>query len=142
MLSTQSLGAPDGRPRAQLFDEAFRKAYPHVTRWWLTLAHQPAFAAVLGEVKLCEQPMKFTPPKKEAGAKADGAAKEAAPKKEKEPKPAPKKVPHTPQRSQRVYVTDEKWSVLAAKPGIICPCLFLLASCYPLGAHCPAGLLP
>ena len=81
----------------QLFDEAFRKTYPHVTRWWLTLAHQPAFAAVLGEAKLCEQPLKFTPPKKEAGAKADGAAKEAAPKKEKEPKkePAPKKVSRT-----------------------------------------------
>ena len=92
----QSLGRPDGRVRAQLFDEAYRKTYPHVTRWWLTLAHQPAFAAVLGEAKLCEQPMKFTPPKKEAGgAKADGAAKEAAPKKEKEPKPAPKKVPRT-----------------------------------------------
>ena len=69
---------------------------PHVTRWWLTLAHQPAFAAVLGEVKLCEQPMAFTAPKKEAGAKADGAkadgAREAPPKKEKAPKkePAPK----------------------------------------------------
>ena len=96
-ISTEGVGTPDGRLRAQLFDEAFRKTYPHVTRWWLTLAHQPAFAAVLGEAKLCKQPMKFTPPKKEAGAKADGAAKEAAPKKEKEPKkePAPKKVSRT-----------------------------------------------
>ncbi|KAK9834888.1 hypothetical protein WJX81_006700 [Elliptochloris bilobata] len=78
----------------KLFDEGFRKSFPHVTRWWLTLAHQPAFAAVLGEVKLCQQPMKFTPPKKDAAEKADGAAKkEAAPKKEKEPKKesAPKK---------------------------------------------------
>ena len=98
-VSTQSLGRPDRRLRSQLFDEAFRKSFPHVMRWWLTLAHQPAFAAVLGEVKLCEQPMKFAPPKKEAGAKAGGAAsKEAAPKKENEPKkePAPKKVPCAP----------------------------------------------
>ena len=106
--SRQGLGAPDGRLRTQVFDEAFRKTYPHVMRWWLTLAHQPAFAAVLGDVKLCEQPMKFTPPKKEAGAKADGAAKEAAPKKEKEPKKeaAPKKVPRT-RRTLAVQVERE-----------------------------------
>jgi hypothetical protein len=89
----QGTAKPRGAGAArQVFDEALRKSVPHVTRWWLTLAHQPAFAAVLGEVKLCEQPMAFAPAKKDAGGKADGAAREAAPKKEKAPKkePAPK----------------------------------------------------
>lgn len=93
----------------QVFDEALRKSVPHVTRWWLTLAHQPAFAAVLGEVKLCEQPMAFTAPKKEAGAKADGAAREPAPKKEKAPKmePAPKvrRAGRAPARAARPSAT-------------------------------------
>ena len=82
---------------------------PHVTRWWLTLAHQPAFAAVLGEVKLCEQPMAFAPAKKDAGGKADGAAREAAPKKEKAPKkePAPKvrRAGRAPARAARPSAT-------------------------------------
>ena len=68
----------------------------HVTRWYMTMMHQPAFAAVTGEAKLCEQPMRYTPPKKEAAPRADGAAKkeaapkpEAAPKKEAAPKVRP-----------------------------------------------------
>lgn len=79
----------------QVFDEAMRKSVPHVTRWYMTMMHQPAFSAVTGEVKLCDQPMKYTPPKKEAAPKVDGAAKkeaavktEAAPKKEAAPKVA------------------------------------------------------
>ena len=44
----------------QTMDAAFRSDYPAVTRWFTTLAHQPNFSAVVGEVKLCEVPRKFT----------------------------------------------------------------------------------
>lgn len=92
----------------RLFDEAFRKDYPNVTRWFTTLAHQPQFNAVWGAVQLCSQPQKFTPPakkekeapkkekaqqpkkEKEAPAKAAPAASAAADDEDDTPKPAPK----------------------------------------------------
>jgi hypothetical protein len=64
----------------QLFDEAFRKPYPNVTRYFLTLVNQPEFKKVLGEVKLAKETMKYTPPKKES--------KPEQPKKESKPAPA------------------------------------------------------
>ncbi len=39
----------------QVFDEAFRKDFPCVTRWFQTCVHQPAFKAVLHEVHLCKE---------------------------------------------------------------------------------------
>ena len=60
---------------AQLFDEAFRGAFPHVTRWFLTLAHQPAFAAVMGEVTLAKERMQHAPAAKKPADKAPAAAK-------------------------------------------------------------------
>ena len=44
----------------QVFDEAFRSEFPAVTRWFMTLANQPQFATIIGPVKLCETPRKYT----------------------------------------------------------------------------------
>jgi len=65
---------------SHLFDLTFRSAYPNLTRWFVTCVNQPNFSKVMGEVKLCETPMKYTAPKKEEKPKAA-----AAPKKEQKP---------------------------------------------------------
>ncbi|KAI8053688.1 uncharacterized protein B0P05DRAFT_561562 [Gilbertella persicaria] len=78
-----------------VFDKAFRAEFKNVTRYYTTLVAKAPFAKHLGDIKLCETPLKYTPPKKE---KKPAAPKEAAPKKEakpaaaveEEPKPAPK----------------------------------------------------
>ena len=48
--------------RVQLFDEEFRKEFPCVQRWYLTLAHDAHFSAVWGKVQLCEQALKYSEP--------------------------------------------------------------------------------
>ncbi|GJJ76210.1 elongation factor 1-gamma [Entomortierella parvispora] len=68
-----------------IFDAPFRKEFPAVTRWFTTIVNQPKYKAVAGEFALCETPLKFTPPKKEAKEKKPEAAK---PKKEEKPKAA------------------------------------------------------
>lgn len=37
------------------FDPPFRKHFPNVTRWFLTIVRQPQVIEVIGEVKLCEK---------------------------------------------------------------------------------------
>ena len=39
----------------KLFDAAYRKTIPNVTRWFDTCVHQPHFAAVLGDVPLADK---------------------------------------------------------------------------------------
>jgi elongation factor 1-gamma len=65
-------------------DAAFRKPFPNVTRWFLTVVNQPEYKAVTGEVKLCE--VKATPKEVVVAEKP-----KPAPKKE-EPKPKKKEV--------------------------------------------------
>jgi elongation factor 1-gamma len=43
----------------QVLDPAFREAFPHVNRWFLTAVNQPQFKTVLGEVKLAEKQAQF-----------------------------------------------------------------------------------
>ena len=52
------------RPAAllQLFDEPLRQEFPCMTRWFRTLQHHPHFAAVWGELTLCETALKFSAP--------------------------------------------------------------------------------
>jgi len=57
-------------------DAKARKAVPNVMRYFNTLTAQPAFAKVLGEIKLCETPL--APAKKEKAAKKEAAAPAAA----------------------------------------------------------------
>ncbi|KAG0257776.1 Elongation factor 1-gamma [Mortierella polycephala] len=66
-----------------VFDAAFRKEFPAITRWFTTVVNQPNFKSVTGAFKLCETAVKFTPPKKEAKEKKP---KEEKPKAEKKPK--------------------------------------------------------
>ncbi|KAI7904422.1 uncharacterized protein BX663DRAFT_504993 [Cokeromyces recurvatus] len=80
-----------------LLDKAARAEFKNVTRYFKTVSAQPLFKKYLGEITLCETPLKYNPPKKE---KKPAATKEETPKKEKkeaaakedaeEPKPAPK----------------------------------------------------
>jgi elongation factor 1-gamma len=79
-----------------VFDKAFRAEIKNVTRYYTTVAGKAVFKKYLGEVELCETPLKYTPPKKEkkaAAPKETPKKKEAAPKaaeESEEPKPAPK----------------------------------------------------
>lgn len=59
-----------------VLDAKARGAVPNVMRYFNTLTAQPAFAKVLGEVKLCETPL--APPKKEKAAKKEVAKPAAA----------------------------------------------------------------
>ncbi|KAG0082509.1 hypothetical protein BGZ93_006643 [Podila epicladia] len=71
-----------------VFDAPFRKQFPAVTRWFNTVLHQPHFKAVMGGVEfpLCETPLKYAAPAKEAKK----PAKEEKPKAKEEKKPKPK----------------------------------------------------
>ncbi|EIE88418.1 hypothetical protein G6F55_012421 [Rhizopus delemar] len=88
------------RAYTNVLDKAARAEFKNVTRYFTTVANKPIFKKYLGEVALCETPLKYTPPKKEAKkkeaapapAKKEAKKKEAAPAaaEEEEPKPAPK----------------------------------------------------
>ncbi|KAL9550530.1 hypothetical protein MBANPS3_004693 [Mucor bainieri] len=62
-----------------VLDKAARAEFKNVTRYVTTIVAQPNFSKFLGDVQLCETPLKYTPPKKEK--KPAAPAKEAAPKK-------------------------------------------------------------
>jgi elongation factor 1-gamma len=61
-----------------VFDAAWRKENPNVTRWYQTITNQSIYKTVAGEPKLIEEAIKYTPPKKEAKPKAEEPKKEAA----------------------------------------------------------------
>ncbi|KAI8070646.1 uncharacterized protein B0P05DRAFT_550550 [Gilbertella persicaria] len=73
-----------------MLDKPARAEFKNVTRYFTTVAAQPHFKQVLGDLVLCETPL--TPPKKEAKKETPKKKEEEAPKKElvEEPKPAPK----------------------------------------------------
>jgi elongation factor 1-gamma len=85
-------------PFTLVLDKATRAEFKNVARYFTTVVAQPIFKKYLGEVTLCETPLKYTPPKKEkkpaAPAKEAPKKKEAAPKADdadaEEAKPAPK----------------------------------------------------
>lgn len=60
-----------------VLDKSWRSQYPNTTRWFETIGNQPIVKNVAGDVKLCDEAVKYTPP-----------AKEKAPPKAAEPKPA------------------------------------------------------
>lgn len=68
-----------------LLDEAARRPYPHLVRWFTTVANQPEVKKVVGEMKLCVTPAVFDP------KNAPQESKQRGPKKEKQPKQQPKK---------------------------------------------------
>ena len=73
----------------QVFDEAFAKQFPAVTRWFMTLVHQPHFHKVMGAVQIPTEPMKYNP-KNTPAAAAKKESKPEQPKKEKAPAAAAK----------------------------------------------------
>lgn len=73
----------------QVFDEAFAKQFPAVTRWFMTLVHQPQFHKVMGAVQIPTEPMKYNP-KNTPAAAAKKESKPEQPRKEKAPAAAVK----------------------------------------------------
>jgi len=73
-----------------VLDEAARKPYPSVVRWYTTCVNQKEFKAVLGEPVLADAVATSAEAPKAGGAKKDAAKKEEkpkeAPKKEEKPK--------------------------------------------------------
>jgi len=73
-------------PFKMCFDGNQRKGFPCVTRWFMTLAAQPEFVAVIGDVLLCGKKMELPKPKKK-----EKKAKKQQPKKKKQQQPKPEK---------------------------------------------------
>ncbi len=82
----------------QVFDESFAKDFPAVTRWFMTLVHQPQFDKVMGEVEMAKEPMKYDSKKSPAAAAPKKESKPEQPKNEKAQAPPAAKVrlPHGP----------------------------------------------
>ena len=88
-----------------VLDKNWRDEHPNVTRWYETITAQPIWQAVVSDVKMCDEAVKYTPPKKEpkpakaaavpAAAVTPKASKKAAKEEdddeeEEEVKPEPK----------------------------------------------------
>ena len=48
-----------------VFEPKYREKFPNVNRWFVTCINQPQFAAIMGDVALCEKMQAADPPKKE-----------------------------------------------------------------------------
>ncbi|KAJ3340531.1 nuclear protein localization protein 4 [Gonapodya sp. JEL0774] len=82
-----------------VLEPEIRKPYVNVNRWFLTLAHQAEFSAVVGEVNLCEkaaEPKKAEDKPKEEKKKEEKKPKEEKKKEEKKPKEEKKKEEQPP----------------------------------------------
>ena len=87
-----------------VFDKQWRSEYPNVTRWYATVYHQSIYSAVVGELELIDEAIKYEPPKKEQAPKKEKKqqpkaepkpkAKEADEVEEEEEKPAEPKPKH------------------------------------------------
>ncbi|KAK9446712.1 uncharacterized protein V1518DRAFT_423357 [Limtongia smithiae] len=75
-----------------VFGTEWRAAHPAITRWFTLIANQPSWLETRGPFEFIEEPIKYTPPKKETPAPAKKEAKKPAPPAddEEEEKPAPK----------------------------------------------------
>lgn len=64
----------------KLFDADYRKPFPNVTRWFLTVVNQPKVKAIVGEIALCTATLKYDAKKAAAASapKAEKPKKEAA----------------------------------------------------------------
>lgn len=80
----------------------WRKPYPHVNRWFMTVINQPGVKSVIGDVKLATKEAQFDAKKyaevsgkgaKQAAPKKEKAAKKEQPKKEKKAAPAQEEKP-------------------------------------------------
>ncbi|TGZ57375.1 hypothetical protein CRM22_009942 [Opisthorchis felineus] len=75
-----------------VLDEAGRKPYPHVVRWYTTIANQPYVSEVVGKMELCVKEAQFDAKKyaelhpKDAKSKTKTEAKKPAQEKPQKPK--------------------------------------------------------
>ncbi|KAI8073069.1 hypothetical protein BC940DRAFT_290469 [Gongronella butleri] len=72
-------------PFKTVLDAEARKKIKNLTRYFTTVVGKEHFKAAFGEVELCKEPLKYTPPKKE---KKESAKKPEPPKKDKKEKKA------------------------------------------------------
>ncbi|KAL4705782.1 hypothetical protein ACJJTC_016376 [Scirpophaga incertulas] len=77
-----------------VLDPSVRSSLVNVTRWWMTIAHQPHVKKVVSAPSLCAAPPVYDPkkfqelaPKKEGGKKEKKEKKQEPPKKKEEPEP-------------------------------------------------------
>lgn len=87
---------------SKVFDPAFRSSFPYVTRYFLTLANQPEFKKVIGDVKLPEAAMKYAAPAKDAKKESAPAAPAPAPAAKKEPEPKKEAAPAKKEAEEEV----------------------------------------
>jgi len=90
-----------------VFEPTYRKAFPNVTRWYLTVVNQPNVKSVIGEVELCEKM-----------AVAEPSAHAPAPQKAAEPKPKqqPKKKASEEEEADDDDVHEEKKEKKGSNP--------------------------
>ncbi|CAL5228071.1 g11139 [Coccomyxa viridis] len=121
-----------GFGHTKVFDGSFAKEFPAVTRWFMTLVHQPQFARVMGEVEMAKEPMKYDGKKSTATAAPTKESKPEQPKKvqEKAPPAAKPAAPATPEPEE-----EKPKDPLAALP----PSKMVLDSWKRLYSNTPAA---
>ena len=73
-----------------IFDKSWRSEHPNTSRWYETVSNSEILKHGLSIFPLCDEAVKYTPPKKEAKPKAEPAPKAAAkPKQEEEDEDEP-----------------------------------------------------
>ena len=77
-----------GRGFEYTLDKEWREANPNTTRWYETVTNHGIWKAVVPNVPMCDEAVKYTPPKKEAKP-AKPAPVASTPKAEKKPKEEP-----------------------------------------------------
>lgn len=58
-----------------LLDESARSHFPHLTRWYTTIANQPEVKTVCGDMHLCEKPITYQPKASHKQEKQKGGEK-------------------------------------------------------------------
>ncbi|KAK9836681.1 hypothetical protein WJX74_005908 [Apatococcus lobatus] len=101
---------------AQLFDEAFRKQYTCVTRWYLTCVSQAPFQAVFKDASLCKTPITVKDAPKGGAPAAPGTPAQAAPGNAKEQKPKAEKAAAKPKEAPAPKAAEEDEPKPAPKP--------------------------
>lgn len=101
-----------------VLEPSVRAPFVNVNRWFTTLIHQPHFAAVLGQVHLCEKAAVHEAKKdkkKEDKPAAEPTAAAPKPKEEAKPKEPKKKEEKKPKEPEPAEEMDETEAALAAE---------------------------
>ena len=80
-----------------VLDSKWRTEHPNITRWYTTIHNQTMYSAVMPDMKLIDEAVKYTPPKKDAPPKKEAPkpkAKEVDEEEEEDAAPAAPKAKH------------------------------------------------